>query len=135
VDGKEQPCSEGEFFFNLEGKWVSAGDEPVKAQKERTEKLARQEYEQTTGEVFPEEKKSKEKGLKLSDATDAFLAQVELKVAAKNRRPRRDQAQGPEIRQRIAPGVFCMQARGLLRGGESGTVQGRLNARHWAGQE
>ena len=33
VDGKEQPCSEGEFFFNLEGKWVSVGDDPVKVQK------------------------------------------------------------------------------------------------------
>ena len=88
VGGKEQPCSEGEFFFNFEGRWVSAGDNSVKAQEERTKKLARQQYEQTTGDEFPEEKKPKERGLKLSDAVDAFLAEVELKVAAKNRRPR-----------------------------------------------
>ena len=81
----EETHTEGAYYFQLDGKWERVGESAAEAQAERAKRLARQEYEQKTGEALPE---AEPKGELLSDAIDAYLAELELKVAAKSRQPK-----------------------------------------------
>ncbi len=85
VDGKEEEHPEGAYYLNVDGQWEKVGDSAVQAQEEQRKRLARQRYEKDTGERLPE---PEPKGELLSDAIDAYLGELELKVAGKSRQPK-----------------------------------------------
>ncbi len=85
VGGKEEVHSEGAYYLNVDGQWEKCGKSAAEAQEERSRRLARQRYERETGERLPE---PKPKGKLPSDAIDACLTELELKVAGKSRRPK-----------------------------------------------
>ena len=85
VYGKEELHTEGAYYLNVDGQWEKVGTSAAVAQDEQRKHLARQRYERETGEALPE---AEPKGELLSDAIDAYLAELELKVAAKNRQPK-----------------------------------------------
>lgn len=81
----EETHTEGAYYFQLDGKWERVGESAAEAQAERAKRLARQEYEQKTGEKLPG---PEAKGPTLRDAIGQYLAELQLKVASKNRQPR-----------------------------------------------
>jgi len=85
VDGREEVHPEGAYYLNVGGRWEKCGRSATEAQEERARRRARQRYERETGERLPE---PEPKGELLSDAIDAYLAELELKVAGKSRRPK-----------------------------------------------
>jgi len=85
IAGKEGNHPEGCYYLNVDGRWEKVSNSAVQAQEERTKRLARQKYERETGEQLPE---PEAKGELLGDAIDAFLSELELKVAGRSRQPK-----------------------------------------------
>jgi integrase len=85
VGGREEAHPEGAYYLNVDGRWEKCGKSATEAQEERTRRLARQRYTRETGERLPEREP---KGELLTNAIDAYLAELELKVAGKSRRPK-----------------------------------------------
>jgi hypothetical protein len=85
LDGREEVHPEGAYYLSVDGQWEKCGRSAAEAQAEQTRRLARQRYTRETGEILPERE---QKGELLSDAIDAYLAGLELKVAGKSRRPK-----------------------------------------------
>ena len=85
VAGKEETHPEGSYYLNVAGQWEKVGDSAAQAQEEQRKRLARQRYEKDTGERLPE---PEPKGDLLSDAINAYLGELELKVAGKSRQPK-----------------------------------------------
>jgi integrase len=113
VGGKEEVHPEGSYYLNVDGRWEKVGDSPVQAQEEQRRRLARQRYEKDTGEKLPA---PEPKGELLSDAIDAYLAELELKVAGKSRRPKTLAAS------RLALNEFADQSGVKFLKGVTGTV-------------
>ena len=94
VDGKEEVHEEGRYFFNINGQWVPAGDTSTEAYRSQTRRLAKQRYKRDTGEEFPEPDRSprpqepQAKREPFEDAIRGYLAELEVQVAARSRRPR-----------------------------------------------
>ena len=85
VAGKEQAHAEGAYYLNVDGHWDKVGDSAAQAQEEQARRLARQRYEKETGEKVPEPENN---GELLRDAIDAYIGELELKVANRSRRPK-----------------------------------------------
>jgi hypothetical protein len=85
VGGNEEEHPEGAYYFQVDGKWERISESAAGAQEERNKGLARQWYQQQTGEKLPE---PESKGTLLRDALDAYLSELELKVASRNRKHR-----------------------------------------------
>jgi len=85
VAGKEEVHREGSYYLKVGGHWGKVGDSADQAQEEQTKRLARQRYEKDTGENLPEPEPN---GELLSDAISAYVGELELKVAGKNRQPK-----------------------------------------------
>ena len=86
VAGKEETHPEDFYYLHADGQWEKVGDSAVQAQEERTKRLARQKYERETGEKLPQ---PDGKGELLSDAIDAYLSELELKVGGRTASPGR----------------------------------------------
>jgi integrase len=85
VDGGEEPHPEGAYYLLVDGQWEKMGTSAAEAQETQKKRLARQRYEEDTGETLPVEEPQ---GGLLADAIAAYLAELELKVAGKARQPR-----------------------------------------------
>ncbi len=85
VGGKEETHAEGYYVLNVDGQWVRAGDTAADAQQAQRNRLAKQQYERQTGQKLPE---TEQNGELLRDAIDAYLGELELKVAGKSRQPK-----------------------------------------------
>jgi hypothetical protein len=77
--------SERAHYLNVHGRREKCGRSAAEAQEERTRRLARRRYKHETGDRLPE---PKPKGKLRSDAIDAYLAELDLKVAGKTCRPK-----------------------------------------------
>jgi len=85
VMGKEETHAEGFYYFQVDAGWERVSESAAEAQQEQKKRLARQRYQQETGETLPE---PATKGVLLCRAIDEYLAGLELKVASKNRQHR-----------------------------------------------
>jgi integrase len=90
VHGAEERHPEGTYCLNVNGKWIPAGKSAKEAQREQAKRLARQEYQRITGEKLPSEPEggAEDRREPLQGAVESYLAELELKVATKNRRPK-----------------------------------------------
>jgi integrase len=84
VDGRKETHEEGAYYLLINGQWVKTGDNAQDAANQQKKRLAQHQYEKATGEAFPQP----ETGELLADAAEAFLADLELKVASRARRPK-----------------------------------------------
>lgn len=85
VKGQEETHPEGCYFFQIDGRWERVSESAAEAQQEQRKRLARQRYQQETGETLPE---PEAKGVHLRRAIDDYLTELELKVASRNRQQR-----------------------------------------------
>ncbi len=85
VKGQEETHPEGCYYFQVDGGWDRVSESAGETQQEQKKRLARQRYQQETGETLPE---PETKGVLLRRAIDEYLTGLELKVAAKNRQHR-----------------------------------------------
>jgi len=85
VMGKEEAHAEGFYYFQVDGGWERVSESAAESQQEQKKRLARQRYQQETGETLPE---PETKGVLLCRAIDEYLTGLELKVASKNRKHR-----------------------------------------------
>lgn len=85
IGDRKELHKEGSYYLLVKGQWEKVGDCAQEALNEQKKRIARQQYEKATGEAFPEPEGD---GELLADAAKAFLADLELKVASRSRRPR-----------------------------------------------
>jgi integrase len=88
VDGKEETHTEGSYYLNSSGNWVLAGKSAAEAQEERARRLARQEYRRIMGKEPSPEPRAEDRREPLQGAVEEYLSELELKVAARIRRPK-----------------------------------------------
>jgi integrase/recombinase XerD len=83
IEGKKEKFTKTDgYFIRVSRQWVTAGETYAEAQAKRNEYLGRQRYKEATGQELPQP----EANGGLLSASAAYLSDLELKVAAKNRR-------------------------------------------------
>lgn len=87
VGGKEEAHREGSYYLYNDGRWLPAGDDALEAVKLKAKRLSEYEYQRTHG-TLPEAKlDSKKIKVTLEQAISAYLAEIDLAIRAKNKRP------------------------------------------------
>lgn len=92
VDEKEETHREGTYCMYNAGAWIPAGDDAQEAVKARAKRLNADEYHRLHGTLRPASstkvQKKKEEKLTLQLAINAYINEIDLAIAAKNKRPK-----------------------------------------------